>query len=106
MVQLAAEVLTERTLPDPPPTPRPADERPHTSARARMHPLTLRFEPGLEAEFEAEYYERTLSQVRLALVLAFILYALFGILDVWIAPNQRRELWTIRFAVVAPMLLA
>ena len=83
-----------------------ADERPHRSARVRMHPVTLRFEPPLEEEFQAEYFGRTLTQVRFALVLGLALYTLFGILDLWIAPAQQRALWTIRYAIVAPVLVA
>jgi len=71
-----------------------------------MHPFTLRFESALEEEFEDEYFVRTLGQVRLAIVLGVFLYAVFGILDLWIAAEQRRQLWFIRYAIVAPALLA
>lgn len=70
-----------------------------------MHPFTLRFERDLEDAFGDEYFAGTLTQVRLALVLAVLLYSVFGILDTWIAPDQRRQLWFIRFAVVGPILL-
>jgi hypothetical protein len=83
-----------------------ADERPHRSARAPMHPLTLRFEPRLEREFQTEYFERTLTQVRFALALAAALYVVFGVLDLLIAPELVRELRIIRYAVVSPMILA
>jgi hypothetical protein len=86
--------------------PASADERPHASAAARMHPLTLRFEGELEDAFGDEYFARTLTQARLALVLAFLLYSVFGVLDTWIAPDYRRELWFIRYAVADPLLLA
>ena len=71
-----------------------------------MHPFTLRFSPALEQEFFAEYYARTLGQVRLALVLAVFLYGIFGVLDLYIAPEQRRALWTIRYAIAIPTLIA
>jgi hypothetical protein len=91
---------------DTPRTARSSDERPDTSARVRIHPFTLRFERGLEQEFESEYHARTLGVVRFALILAIALYTLFGILDVLMAPDQRRVLWTIRYAVVVPLVLA
>jgi hypothetical protein len=69
-----------------------------------MHPLTLRFAGKLEDEFAEEYIARTLTQVRAGLVLGFFLYTVFGILDTWIAPEQRRALWLIRYALVAPLL--
>jgi serine/threonine protein kinase len=70
-----------------------------------MHPLTLRFAGKLEDEFTQEYFARTLTQVRGALLLGLILYTVFGILDTWIAPNHRRALWLIRYALVAPALI-
>jgi hypothetical protein len=86
--------------------PAQVDERPHASADARMHPFTLRFDGELEDAFGDEYFAGTLTQVRLALVLAFLLYSVFGVLDTWIAPEHRRELWFIRYAVADPILLA
>lgn len=83
-----------------------ADERPHAGTHGRMHPLTLRFEGDLEHQFGDEYFTRTLQQVRLALVLAILLYAVFGVLDIWIAPNQRGQIWFIRYALIVPALIA
>jgi protein kinase-like protein len=74
------------------------------SLDARMHPLTLRFPRGLDEQFADEYFAHTLAQVRLGLVLAIGLYAIFGVLDTWIAPMHRRELWIIRYAVECPLL--
>jgi hypothetical protein len=91
-------VLLEHTLGET------VDERPHASAETRMRPLTLRFDGTLEDEFKDEYYARTLTQLRLAFVLAIVLYSVFGILDLLVAPAQRRELWFIRFAVAVPIL--
>ena len=82
-----------------------SDERAHSSANARMHPLTLRFAGALEDEFAEEYFRRTLTQVRAALLLGVALYTAFGILDTWIAPTQRASLWLIRYAIVAPLLV-
>src|SRR5688500_12244799 len=70
-----------------------------------MHPVTLRFAPDLEREFQSEYHVQTLAVVRLAMVLGILLYSVFGVLDTLIAPAQRHELWFIRFAVVVPVLL-
>ena len=86
--------------------PAVADERPHASVDTRMHPFTLRFPKALDERFADDYFGRTLAQVRLGLVLAIALYALFGALDTWIAPLQRRELWLIRYALVCPLLAA
>ena len=81
------------------------DNRPETAAAVRMHPVTLRFDGEREAEFTAEYFERTLVQVRLAFLLALALYTVFGVLDTWTAPVERNKLWFIRYVVIAPILL-
>jgi tRNA A-37 threonylcarbamoyl transferase component Bud32 len=81
------------------------DNQPEASAVVRMHPLTLRFDGEREAEFTDEYFERTLVQVRAALLLALSLYIVFGVLDTWTAPAEMKKLWIIR-AVVAPLILA
>src|SRR5688572_13320297 len=80
-------------------------ETPSGQVSARMHPVTLRFAPELEREFQSEYHESTLSIVRLAMVLGILLYSIFGFLDTLIAPAQRYDLWFIRFAIVVPVLL-
>ena len=82
------------------------DERPSGSADARMHPLTLRFAPQLEEQFADEYFQNTLGPVRLGLVLGTFLYAIFGLLDLWVAPTRLRELWIIRYAIACPVILA
>lgn len=74
------------------------------SALGKMHPLTLRFTGDLEAAFQEEYARRTTIQVRGALLLGLLLYTAFGILDTWIAPTYRQNLWIIRYAIVAPCL--
>jgi cell division protein FtsB len=87
-------------------TPHQTGEPTHASLDARMHPVTLRFPKGLNEQFADEYFTHTLAQVRLGLVLAIGLYAIFGVLDTWIAPTNRRELWLIRYAIECPLLAA
>ena len=77
-----------------------------TSLDARIHPLTLRFSPALDERFADEYFAQTLVQVRLGLVLAIGLYANVGVLDTWIAPAHRHELWLIRYAAMCPIIAA
>jgi hypothetical protein len=76
------------------------------SPLSEMHPVTLRFPKELEAVFQEEYSRRTMTQVRGALLLGLLLYTVFGVLDSWIAPAYRHILWTIRYAIVAPFLMA
>ena len=79
------------------------DNSPDVDIDVRMHPVTLRFEDkDLEREFQEEYFGRTLTQVRLALVVGALLYGVYGIVDFWLAPLQRTTIWMIRYLVVAP----
>jgi hypothetical protein len=84
----------------------PAGSGSQPGISTRIHPLTLRFDGELEDEFAEHYFRMTLTQVRAALVLGVVLYTLFGILDTMVAPEQRRTLWLIRYAVVSPAMLA
>ena len=49
--------------------------------------------------------ERSLPFARLALVLAIVLYALFGILDLYIVPSAAKWIWLIRYAFFCPVAL-
>jgi len=72
-----------------------------------VFPLTrrLRFRDDLEPAFVEYHVERSLPFARLALVLAIVLYALFGILDLYIVPSAAMWMWLIRYAFVCPVLL-
>jgi len=80
-----------------------ADSSPDEGINVRMHPLTLRFaDDDLEAEFEDGYHLRTLAQARWAIVLGLLLYSAYGVIDFWLAPEQRLQIWFIRYAIVLP----
>jgi len=66
---------------------------------------SLQFEPALEERFWDDNFEKSLSDVRVGLWLEIILYALFGILDVWIVPETKNVIWIIRFIIVIPFSL-
>jgi hypothetical protein len=69
-----------------------------------MDPFTLRFHEPLEREFADEYFERTLKEVRTAILLGAFLYTVFGLVDAVVAPDHLRELLIIRFAIVVPLI--
>jgi len=66
----------------------------------------LHFPVELEKKFNDDYFIRILPVVRIALVLAFILYAVFGILDVFVSPETNHFTWMIRYVIVCPVILA
>lgn len=82
------------------------DNAPDADIDVRMNPLTLRFDDEkLEAEFEDEYFARTLIQVRWALIVGMLLYSVYGFVDNLLAYEQRRAIWIIRYVIVTPVAL-
>jgi adenylate cyclase len=65
----------------------------------------LSFPPEIEGKFREDYYNNTRSSTRIALVLALILYSLFGVLDMYAVPLSKDGVWFIRYAIVAPVIL-
>jgi len=67
---------------------------------------TLTFaDEELESSFQKNYFEKTLVQVRMALLFASFLYGMFGILDCHVIPGIKEYAWVIRFLLVCPLLL-
>ena len=78
-----------------------------TDIDVHMHPLTLTFDDRqLEHEFQGEFFARTLGQTRVALVVGALLYTLYGGVDFLIAPEQRTQIWIIRYLFVGPSAVA
>jgi two-component system, cell cycle sensor histidine kinase and response regulator CckA len=70
-----------------------------------VNPFTLAFASDLEAQFEGDYYNKSLPLVRFSLVAAILLYSLFGCLDAELIPSMKEILWTIRLVVACPFLM-
>ena len=51
------------------------------------------------------YVSKSLNSIRLAMILGFVLYGLFGIIDLYVANTNILILWVIRFVVVMPMVV-
>ena len=74
--------------------------------RAAVFPASrLRFGDDLEPDFTKYHLEHSLPFARFALILAVLLYALFGILDFFIVPDAARWIWLIRYAIFCPAAL-
>jgi serine phosphatase RsbU (regulator of sigma subunit) len=67
---------------------------------------TLSFSSELEALFHEDYFSKSLGSVRKALILAFVLYASFGVLDLMITPLSSVHTWIIRYIIVCPVIAA
>ncbi len=68
-----------------------------------MNVFTLSFSKNLEATFLENYVRKSLTHVRLALLLAIVLYGVFGFLDAWLVPDAKQTLWFIRYAIFSPV---
>jgi signal transduction histidine kinase/ActR/RegA family two-component response regulator len=76
--------------------------------RMHLNPFSLRFSGPcayLEDTFQREYLEKSLKHIRVALILAVILYAAFGVLDAILIPGKKHLTWMIRYAFVCPAML-
>jgi PAS domain S-box-containing protein len=76
-----------------------------TPSNVSVNFLTLSFPKALEKEFLSDYYLKSIKHVRLAILLAVFFYSLFGILDAWMAPLEKENLWSIRFLLFVPFSL-
>ncbi len=63
---------------------------------------SLSFPDQLETEFLKDYANKSLIHTRFALLMAIFFYGIFGILDAWLAPEEKLSLWFIRFVVFIP----
>ncbi len=77
-----------------------------TDERPRAAFGRLRFPDALEAAYVDSYLPQTIPRARFALVLAIVLFALFGVLDAFIVPEEAAGIWFIRYGVVCPLGLA
>jgi signal transduction histidine kinase/ActR/RegA family two-component response regulator len=76
--------------------------------RMEFNPLTLTFTghcAELEKPFQIANARNALPQVRFALILGIIFYALFGVLDAIVAVELKRLFWIIRYAIVCPSII-
>jgi class 3 adenylate cyclase len=65
----------------------------------------LRFAPDLEVAFADDHFARSLAFIRFAVALAVVLYAAFGVLDLFIVPDVVGSIWFIRYTIVCPAAL-
>jgi serine phosphatase RsbU (regulator of sigma subunit) len=76
----------------------------HFAQEIQLNPFTLRFEGSIEADFQEDYFHKSLKQLRFGLILALILFPLFGVLDYLLIPDVLREIWIIRYAIACPAI--
>lgn len=78
----------------------------NASVKPVLHPLTLSFSgphQPLEDNFLSYYYQNSLPQVRLSVLLGIFLFSIFGFLDAALIPQGKQAIWIIRYAIVCPV---
>jgi hypothetical protein len=75
------------------------------SLHMQIRHVITRFSGRLETEYYGDFFKNSIIFVRLSLILAFILYAAFGLLDAWIVPVTKAYTWIIRYAIVCPIIV-
>jgi signal transduction histidine kinase/ActR/RegA family two-component response regulator len=71
----------------------------------QLNPLSLTFPLELEKEYFANYFNKSLSRIRFSLLLAIVLFAVFGFLDAALAGEKKVVLWWIRYTCICPGVL-
>lgn len=85
---------------------KPNLEEPLKKEDLSLHPITLHFRNAtLEKKFDDLHFEKSLVQLRYALLICAILYAAFAALDKYSSPLYYKEFISIRFLIVIPFLL-
>ena len=65
----------------------------------------MRFrDPEVEDRFGEKNYERQIGITRLSVAGGALVFALFGILDLYVIPEVLHEAWALRFGLVCPVL--
>jgi len=65
----------------------------------------LSFSGEFEKIFQKYYFQDSLRHVRIALVVGFFFYGIFGFLDVLLVPEAKHKLWFIRLTVLLPSIV-
>jgi two-component system cell cycle sensor histidine kinase/response regulator CckA len=81
---------------------------PYSMLRVSLNPITLSFSgnhKALEKPFREAYFSNSLDHVRRCKLYAILFFGIFGLLDVYVFPDQLGRLLFIRFAVVCPIFL-
>ncbi len=69
------------------------------------HARRLRFEGALETQFRRVYFDNSLAICRIAMAMTLALWMAFGVLDYFVLPVSRPQVWQVRFLIVTPILL-
>ncbi|MGA6926645.1 MAG: hypothetical protein WBY88_13230, partial [Desulfosarcina sp.] len=81
---------------------------PYSMLRVSLNPLTLVFsgsDKSLERPFRQAYFANSLDHVRRCKLYAILFFSVFGLLDAHVFPEQKFQLWLIRYGMVCPVFI-
>ncbi len=71
-----------------------------------MNPLTLSFNKDIEKDFIKYYFSKYLPHMRISMILGMIVWGIFGIIDLWVAPKEVIDhLLFIRYGIIWPICI-
>jgi signal transduction histidine kinase/ActR/RegA family two-component response regulator len=76
---------------------------PQIKIKLKWFPLS--FAGNFENVFQKYYFQDSLRHVRIALMVGFFFYGIFGFLDALLVPEAKHKLWFIRSAVLLPSII-
>jgi signal transduction histidine kinase len=79
------------------------NSNPHDKIKLKWLPLS--FSGDFEKVFQEYYFLDSLRHVRIALMVGFFFYGVFGFLDALLVPEAKYKLWFIRSAVLLPSII-
>lgn len=81
---------------------------PYSLLRVSLNPITLVFtgsDKSLEQPFRQAFFANSLNHVRRCKLYAILFFSIFGILDAHVFPEQKYQLWFIRYGLVCPVFM-
>jgi len=81
-------------------------DAPEMVEKMSLHPFTLSFSGERERKYFEGFFENSISQVRVIIILATCLYGIFYILDLILVPGQKTAFMIIRFGIIIPFMLS
>ena len=81
---------------------------PYSMLRVNLNPLTLAFtgsHKSLEQPFQKAYFSNSVDHVRRCKLYAILFFSSFGVLDAVVFPEQKFQLWFIRYALVCSVFM-
>jgi diguanylate cyclase len=73
---------------------------------APLNPLTLLFrDNATKNAFHKDFFRKTITQLRLNILLGAFLYGILGVIDHLVVPDIQLKAWFIRYCIVCPVVI-